>query len=237
LDSVIYCTEKEKTKSIKHHLTFFDDKSTENLKDFLKLLKNKVSNKNIYIEIVELREHGIMSTIGACYEYLRNFGTHLVYQVQDDYLHDKSCIYEMIDVFNQIKEDSQSDCFIYPYNRSELWKTSYKNRSTPRAIFYGEKRPWIQIYDVSCCLFTSVEQLRQNKDITDLFLSLPPKGINGDLEAISLNYIFTRRGQLCITPIQSLSLHVQGENDKDPYINWKEWWDDVSDFDNFLGLN
>jgi hypothetical protein len=78
---------------------------------------------------------------------------------------------------------------------------------------------------------TSADQLRKQKDLTDLFLSLPPKGIDGHLEAISLNYMFTKKGVLGISPIESQALHIQMERDKDPYIDWKKLWDSVKDYE------
>jgi len=78
---------------------------------------------------------------------------------------------------------------------------------------------------------TSVQQLRKNKDLTDLFLTLPPNGKESQLEAISLNYMFTKKGVLGITPVESLALHIQGEENKDPYIDWKTWWDSIQNYE------
>lgn len=231
IESIEYIATKEETKFVKHIVRFFDDNSTPRLKSFLQKLKTTFTKDNIEIQIEELQNHGIMNSIGSCYEFLRKEGTDLVYQVQDDYLYEKTAIFEMIDVFLQIKNDTNTDCFIYPYNCATIWLTSYKNRPTPRTIFYGKNRVWIQQYDTSCCFMTSANQLRKHKDITDLFLSLPPKGIDGHLEAISLNYIFTQKGELLISPIQSVALHIQLERDKDPYIDWKSWWNSIKNYE------
>ncbi len=229
MESVLYVADLH--PHVTHHVTFFDDNSSPRLKVFLQKNKKLFNMKNVRVDIHELQEHGIMNSIGACYEYLRNEGTDIVYQVQDDYLYSKTCIYEMIDLFLQIKQETNTDTIIYPYNCSAVWTGSYRNRPTPRTIFYGVNRVWIQIYDVSCCFMTSVEQLRNQKDLTDLFLSLPPKGIDGHLEAISLNYMFTQKGVLGVTPIESLALHIQTDKEKDPYIDWKALWNSVPNYE------
>lgn len=231
LESIDYVATKEETKFVKHVIKFFDDSSSPKLKLFLQKIKTIFSKDNIEIHIEELQQHGIMNSIRACYDYLRDEGTDIVYQVQDDYLYEKTAIFEMIDIFMQIRKDTNTDCFIYPYNCATIWLTSYKNRPTPRTLFYGNKRVWIQQYDTSCCFMTGVNQLKKHQDITNLFLSLPPKGIDGHLEAISLNYIFTQKGELLISPVQSVALHIQMERDKDPYIDWKQWWDSVKDYE------
>jgi hypothetical protein len=231
LESVEYVTNLQKSSFIKHHITFFDDNSSFRLKIFLKKVALFFSKENIIINIVELKQHGIMHSIGTCYEYLRNEGTDIVYQVQDDYLYEKTCIYEMIDIFMKIRFETNTDSFIYPYNCATIWNGSYKNTQTPRVLFYGEKRHWIQIYDISCCFMTSVNELRQNRELTDLFLSLPPKGIEGNLESISLNYLFTKKGKLGISPLLSAALHVQLERNKDPYVDWKKLWDSIKNYE------
>ena len=229
MESIVYVTEKQ--PHVIHNIVFFDDNSSQRLKTFLKKVTREFTRPNITIVTVELQEHGIMNSIGACYKYLRDFGEDIVYQVQDDYLYTRTCIYEMIDIFLQIRQETDTDCVIYPYNCATIWTGSYRNRPTPRTIFYGLKRVWIQIYDVSCCFMTSAAQLREQKDLTDLFLSLPPKGIDGHLEAISLNYMFTKKGVLGITPIESQALHIQMERDKDPYIDWKALWDSIKNYE------
>jgi hypothetical protein len=75
---------------------------------------------------------------------------------------------------------------------------------------------------------TSHTQFNKHWDLYEKFFSInPSKGINGDLEAISLNYMLTQRGVLGITPVNSLALHMQGEQEVDPYIDWKEKWNQI----------
>ena len=44
---------------------------------------------------------------------------------------------------------------------------------------------------------------------------------------MSINKILVERGVLGIAPLRSLALHMQTEAEKDPYIDWKSWWDNI----------
>lgn len=212
-----------------HTVKIFDDHSSDELVSYLKELTNIFSKNNIKIEFESLENRGIMNSIRACYTWLSEYGKDLVYQVQDDYLFDESAVYEMIDVWFQIyNECDKSECIISPYNMWHLWATSYRNRPTPRAIICGSKRYWIQYYDMSCSYMTSHSQFIKHWDLYEIFFSISPnKGINGHLEAISLNYMLTQRGVLGVTPVNSLALHIQGQQEVDPYIDWKEKWNQI----------
>lgn len=228
MQAIKYVSLGKETSFVHHYITFFDDSSSQVLKEFLVQTRKKFEAFNIHINTIELQEHGVMQSIGACYKHLMENGTDLVYQVQDDYLFCESSIYEMVDMYLSIQKECETDPIVMAYNDSKNWLDSYRNRPTPRTLFYGANRHWIQMYDTSCTFMTSVQQLRNNKDLIDIFLSLPPKGTeNGQLESISLNYMFTRKGILGVAPLLSVALHVQSETDKDPYVDWKKIWDSV----------
>jgi hypothetical protein len=214
---------------ITHVIKIIDDHSTEETVNFLKSCIGKYGCDNIVIELEQLQDTGIMQSIGRCYEWLEQNGTHLVYQIQDDYLFHPHAIIEMISLFNQLVIEVDTEPVITPYNHAHLWMTIYRNLVTPRTLFLGSSRYWIQIYDVSCSFMTSHKNFMDTKDLRDLFLSFPSKGDeHGNLENKSLNYMFTQRGMLGVTPINSLSLHIQGELEKDPYIKWEEWWNEYT---------
>jgi hypothetical protein len=132
-------------------------------------------------------------------------------------------------MFFQLNDQVSTDPIVVGFNNPICWGVDYANRPTPRTIFMGEKRYWIQIYDTACTFFTSKKQFVQHIDLYKNFLALLDKPANEltELESISLNYMFTKRGVLGVCPIESLTLHVQGEQDKDPYVDWQKRWDNV----------
>lgn len=209
-----------------HFIKFFVDKTTDVLLSWLNNQIKQYQKENIIIELEILEQGGITESIKQCYFWLQNKGKDFVYQVQDDYLFEPQAICEMTDVFFQVRNETQSECIISPYNDSWLWLEPYRNRATPRVIIVGSKRYWIQYYDMSCSFFTSHLQFSQHWDLYNMFFLLLKKLTkeDRDLENRSLNYMLTQRGVLGLVPITSLALHVQSQLEKDPYIDWQARW-------------
>lgn len=221
----------EQDPSVQHTICIFDDHSTESTVTYLRRLLNVYSAHNVRCSFHALEERGgIMASIRATYEWLRDHGIDLVYQVQDDYLFHPNAVGEMIDLYNQLWRECDTQAIISSWNCSRFWRTIYRYWASPRTVVAGKNRYWIQLYDTSCSFLTHLDQLKKHWDLIELFLSLPPKGLpDGSLEAVSLNYMFTKRGVLGMMPVDSLALHIQSEEDKDPHIDWKQWWDQVQE--------
>lgn len=220
-------TAAERERSFKHNVMIFDDHSTEDTIYFLEECVKIYSNYNVKVELTRLENRGIMNSIGACYNWLIESPADLVYQVQDDYLFENYAITEIIDIYLKLLNETKSEAIVTPYNAPYVWNGDYKNRPTPRTIFFGEKRYWLQIYDISCSFLTSRKNFINNRDLLKYFLSLNPKG--PDLESISLNKILVERGVLGVCPFESIALHMQGEYEKDPYVDWKRLWDSINE--------
>jgi len=217
--------EIEEASKIKHHVKFFDDQSTKELKDYLLKVKEEYSCDNIVIEIEEIDKSGIMYSIKKCYEWLHENGTGLVYQVQDDYLFEESAILEMIDFFQQIYADMGEHSIIYPFQDTYCWAVNYKYKQIVTRIVLGSKRMWNQIYDIPCTFMTSSKIFHENWDILKLFVLWDP--LDSRLEIDTLNKILVDRKVLGFSPFISLALHIQRECEKDPYLDWKARWDSV----------
>lgn len=228
LSSVEHC--RQQIPNLIHNIILFTDKPSDELSAFVLKCKEKYQREEIKIEISPLKDGGISKSIRACYDWLDQTPGHYVYQVQDDYLFYPTAIYETFLIFDQIEKDAKTEPIISPWNYAWLWQGSYKNRSTPRAVFVGKSRYWIQYYDMSCSFFTSRNQFRKHWDEYLAFFKLLDNinlSVNNDLENKSLNYMLTRKMILGIVPIQSLSLHMQSEREKDPHLDWKALWDQI----------
>jgi hypothetical protein len=205
-----------------HNIKIFDDHSSIDTVDFLLKQCNNFTSKNLIIEFIALDTHGIMSSIRNCYEWLKFTESELVYQVQDDYLFIESAIFELIDIFFQLKCARNTESIVIPYNTPTLWNDTYVYTPTPRTIIPGIKRYWIQTYDIPCTFLTSKNQFNKHWDIYEQFLNKSPT--DERIEPDTLNKILTTRGVLGLLPISSIALHMQDTICKDPYIDWQTLW-------------
>lgn len=227
LESIKHCSEQK--KSI-HHIAIIDDHCTPELKNFIQDCHKSFSSDKIIIEYIELSDTGIKKSIEYCYHWLQKNGKDLVYQVQDDYLFSKNAICDMIEIYEQIKIETNSDSIICPWNDSWLWLASYRNRATPRTVIVGKNGYWIQYYDMSCSYLTSHKQFSQNWDLYYRFFELIDKKDKekNDLENVSLNYMLTQRGILGLVPVNSVAFHLQSELEKDPHIDYLPLWNSIN---------
>lgn len=209
-----------------HNICIFDDHSTNSTVEYLKLLSKIYSTHNVTIEFISLYNFGIMNSIGCCYEYLKDNGKDFVYQVQDDYLFEKVSLIEMTDIWFQIYNMTNGKhSIISPYNHTYYWNEQHFYNPSPRVLIYGNKRHWINVYEIPCTYFTTHKLFVDNWDLNQDFLLQDPH--DSSCESKTLFKIVRDRGNPCFVPINSTALHMQFDLDKDPYIDWQERWENV----------
>lgn len=227
LNSVINCNYEN--NKIKHNILFLTDKISTELTIYIEHTKNIVNRQydNINIEVHELAAPGgISNSIKYCYKWLTDNGKGLVFQIQDDYIFSQNAIFDSLDKFFQLLTEFETHAVVQPFNDCTYWYFGYRGKPTPRLVSLGKSGYWIQIYDTSCSFLTSHEQFVKHWELYDKFFKLidHPESIkNNILENESLNHMFTQRGVLGMTPINTLSHHIQVQ--PDPYMDWKTIWD------------
>lgn len=220
--SLKYCSDQRPEST--HRVLIIDDHSTPDTIDFLHKCLKEFNTDNVSVVLEHLDSTGVVESIKTCYQRMEEKGIDIVYQVQDDYLYTETAIFEMIDVFMQLRNDVQTDAIVASFHDHRYWKTIYRYKVTPRMIFPAAYQNWMQIYDIPCTFLTSKQQFSKHWDLYYKFFDLIGKP---ELEAGSLNKMFTERGILGVQPFNSVALHMQDEVWKDPYINWKQRWNDV----------
>lgn len=209
-----------------HHVMIINDRSSNELLEFVNYCIEKYSSNNLKIEIQTLPTPGLSNSIRECYMWLQTQGKDLVYQVQDDYMFKETAVYEMYEVYLQMKNEINYDIIVSPFNDFYLWLAVYRNSCTPRTVVVGKNRYWIQYYDMSCSFMTTHQQFSKHWDLYHMFFDLIDKK-NGLLENHSLNYMLTQRGVLGLVPVNSLAFHMQSDFEKDPHIPWEPIWDSI----------
>jgi hypothetical protein len=215
---------KEKPNEIKVKLQVLDDHSDD---FFLNRLDSILKKCDFDYELQHLDSYGIMPSILACYEYGKDKGKDLVYFAQDDYLYYESCIFEMVDAYFRFSEKSKLPVCIYPFDDPYRYGIP-PERQPMVTVHLGLKRHWKTSFGTASCFMLDHSTLVKN---FDLFDAMGNHAIDNVMEDETLNKLFRDRGCLLFTPIPSLALHAQADTEKDPYLNWRELWDQFAEED------
>jgi hypothetical protein len=204
-------------------ITVLDDHSSGELKENLKLMLNE---SKILYEFIELQEKGYNYSGYQQFLRCKDSDYTLVYSVEDDYLHCDTAIQEMLDSYKIFVERIKNpQIILYPFDNPE----EYNPPNRQDFIVHGSNRHWrTGIYTTQVMMTTP--QLFKNH--WELFETLSLK-YNGDYlnprvehyeESNTIWKIWTERGAIRFNPIPSLALHLQFNEQKEPFIDWKLWW-------------
>jgi len=202
-------------------LTILDDHSSEETVTWLKA-------QNVIF--VPLAEEGYNHSNFVQYQLCRDSDADVVYAVEDDYLHSPTAIQEMLDSYEIFKYKLNGrEIVIYPFDEP----TEYSPPQHQAHIVHGSNRHWRTGMYTSCVLMATPQLF---KDHWALFEVLALK-YNGNYlqprtehyeEANTIWNIWREGHAVRFNPIPSLALHMQFDPQKDPYIDWKYWWDNYT---------
>lgn len=201
--------------NVNFRLQVFDDHSDD---ASIETLKETLATAQFETNLEHLETRGIMPSILRCYEHGGEHGKDMVYYAQDDYLFCETAIWEMIEEFYDASQKLGNWCVIYPYD--DPWRYVPHN-IVPVEIVLGRKRHWRRNYKTASPFMTHVDVIRKQ---WDLLYKMGTHAVTGDMEDNTINKLFSERGYTLLTPIPSLALHFQFDTEKDPYIDWREWW-------------
>ncbi len=191
-----------KTKLINLKENEFDDKIKTLDVEGKNISKNMISNmRNIYksIEIAETQD------------------SDLFYFLEDDYIHKKEAITEMLFTYEKISSQLNQDLFLCPADYPYLYSSIDNSK-----IFFGNKRHWRSVNETLITFLTSKKMI--NKYLAELKLMSTLRHHPMELK---LHEIYKK--EYCISPIPSLAMHATNINSTyglPPNFNWKKIWDD-----------
>jgi 2-polyprenyl-3-methyl-5-hydroxy-6-metoxy-1,4-benzoquinol methylase len=202
----------------KFQLVVYDDHSDESA---IKELKNNLNLATFPTQFIPLDTYGIMPSILKCYEHGLEHGIDIVYFAQDDYLYDTNAIYDMMVTLidTTIKLGNYSS--VYPFNDPYRYYIP-ENTAVKSHIIQSQGRHWRTQTATASCFMTWWPVIQQE---WDLFEAMGNHPIESDMEDNTINRLFHERGYYLFVPMPSLALHMQYDTEKDPYMNWREWWD------------
>ena len=225
---------KEELKYIKIKIFIIDHNSN---KDDLIKINNKLIKANFEFKIINLRlekfnqiktinkknriiENNMKATMSSIHESFDIAKTEcddLVYFVEDDYIHKKECIFEMISSYEKISSELNKELFICPVDYPYLYQKLENSK-----IFIGNKYHWRTVNESLLTFLTSKSLI--NKYWDDLILMCENE--HSPFET-PMHKIFEK--ELCISPIPSLAIHCTNINSifgLSPNVNWSKIWNE-----------
>ena len=141
----------------------------------------------------------------------------LIYFVEDDYLHKRNSISEMIFTYERIASQTKSEIIICPTDYPYLYTKADKTQN-----FLGHNYHWRKVEETLCTFLTSKKIIEK---YWDKYLSMCKKE-HAPFEK-PLHEIYIK--ELCISPIPSLAVHFTNINSifgLSPNVDWERIWEE-----------
>ena len=147
----------------------------------------------------------------------KNQPTDLIYFVEDDYLHKKKTIYEMIFTYERISSQLNRELILCPADYPYLY-----TKINPTNIFLGSEMHWRKIEETLCTFLTSKIILEKYWDKFVSMCQFEHYPFEQPLHDIY-------KSEYCLSPIPSLALHCTNVNSIfgiSPNMDWNKIWKD-----------
>ena len=143
----------------------------------------------------------------------------LIYFVEDDYLHQKNSISEMIFTYERISSQLNKEIIICPTDYPYLYTKANLTQN-----FLGENSHWRKVDETLCTFLTSRKIIEKH---WDKYISMCKKE-HAPFEK-PLHEIY--KEETCISPIPSLAVHFTNINSifgLSPNVDWRKIWNETS---------
>ena len=183
--------------------------------DLEKFKQIKVLNKNN--PNIEKNMRATMASILTSFNIAKEKSNDLVYFVEDDYIHKKETIIEMVSTYEKIATELDRELFLCPVDYPYLYKKLDNSN-----ILIGNNYHWRTVNESLLTFLTSKDLV--NKYWNELLLMAENE--HSPFET-PLHKIYEK--ELCLSPIPSLAMHCTNVNSifgLSPNMNWKKLWDE-----------
>ena len=225
---------KDIFNKIRLKLTIIDHNSEEKI---IKEYKEILSNQFFYSEIVKLEFEKLKKNINDINQENKNVtekqksnmsnirqsltlakeSEDLIYFVEDDYIHSKNAIEEMIFTYEKLSTILNNELFLCPIDYPYLY-----NQPTKTNILIGNKFHWRRIDQTLCTFLTSNKIINKYYDSLVSMCELEHYPFEKPLHVIY-------KKEYCFSPIPSLAVHFTNINSTygiSPNINLEKLWNE-----------
>ena len=177
--------------------------------------KNKIKKINAKKKNVTGNQMSNMSNIHKSLLIAKNQCKDLVYFVEDDYLHQKEIIEEMIFAYERISSQINRELILCPVDYPYLY-----TKINPTNIFLGSTKHWRKVDETLCTFLTSTKIIEKYWDKFVSMCEFEHYPFEQPLHDIY-------RSEYCLSPIPSLAIHCTNINSifgLSPNIDWQKIW-------------
>ena len=211
-----------------------DNSSKENLNKIKSLLnksnfKNKIIHlqKNEYDNLIKNKDINGNQISKAMMSNMRNIlksifltkteVNDLVYFVEDDYIHKKNAISEMLLTYEKICTQIEKEIFLCPADYPYLYRNIEKAH-----IFIGNQMHWRSVKETLITFLTSKKMILKYYDELLMMGTVRHHPMEKKLHEIY-------EKEICLSPVPSLAMHATNINSSygiPPLFDWKKIWDE-----------
>ena len=166
---------------------------------------------------VTINQKSNMSNIHQSLYLSKEKSEDLTYFVEDDYIHEKISLTEILYTYEKLSSLIKKDIIICPTDYPYLYTQAGDTK-----IFLGENRHWRQIDQTLCTFLTSKKIIEKYWDNLISMCKVEHYPFEKPLHEIY-------KKELCISPIPSLAIHFTNINSiygLSPNVDWKRLWDE-----------
>ena len=181
--------------------------------------ENDIISKDTEGKDISLNMKSNMRNILKSIQIAENENSDLFYFLEDDYLHTKDAITEMLFTYEKISSQLNRELFLCPADYPYLYSTLDDAK-----LFFGNMRHWRTINETLITFLTSKKMIM--KYIKELKLMGTKRHHPMELQ---LHKIYEK--EYCLSPIPSLAMHATNINTTyglPPNFDWKKIWDENS---------
>jgi hypothetical protein len=178
---------------------------------------NQIKTLNKNNQVIENNMKATMASILTSFNIAKEKCDDLVYFVEDDYIHKKESLSEMIISYEKISSELKRELFLCPVDYPYLYKKMDNSN-----IVIGNKYHWRTVNESLLTFLTSKDLI--NKHWNELVLMAETE--HSPFET-PLHKIYEK--ELCLSPIPSLAMHCTNVNSifgLSPNIDWKKLWEE-----------
>ena len=157
-----------------------------------------------------------MASIRQSFNLAKNCND-LIYFVEDDYIHGRDSLNEMIFAYERIASQIKNDLILCPTDYPYLY-----SKAELTQIFLGHNYHWQKINETLCTFLTSKEIINKHWETLKSMCELEHYPFEKPLHDIYKN-------ETCLSPIPSLAIHCTNINSifgLSPNIDWKKLWNE-----------